>query len=343
MTISVIIPVYKVEKYIQRCLESVIAQECDDFDIECILVDDCSPDMSMDIANGIIDNYDGSITFCIINNSENQGLSVSRNKGLMMAKGDYVFFLDSDDDLTANCLSSLYRETDRYNCVVDMVVGNSYKFQVDHYWQSREERPVLLLNHIEIMRRFLQVEIPMTAWNKLVRRQFLIDNNLFFRPNMIHEDELWSYELYEAIKSVVLIPEVTYIYEHNADSIMCSSSFLTRRVEGCHILVAKMLETLCRDLYVERFFWGISMYMKSEAIIREKRLDGELASVNKQLSKMMLNRSLVDSRFSIFVFLLFTVNPPFSRLIHFRWFRQKYYWFRELFYKLALFFNLFHK
>ena len=66
MTISVIIPIYKVEKYIQRSLESVIAQECDDFDIECILIDDCSPDMSVDIAKDIIDQYKGSINFHIL-------------------------------------------------------------------------------------------------------------------------------------------------------------------------------------------------------------------------------------------------------------------------------------
>lgn len=91
MTISIIIPVYKVEKYIQRCLKSVIAQECDDFDIECILVDDCSNDISMVIAKDVIDHYHGQISFRIISNSENQGPSVSRNNGLINANGDYIF------------------------------------------------------------------------------------------------------------------------------------------------------------------------------------------------------------------------------------------------------------
>lgn len=93
MTISVIIPVYKAANYILRCLESVAAQECDDFSIECILVDDCSPDKSMDVIRGFIDQYKGSVSFCIISNTDNQGPSVARNNGLMIAKGDYVFFL----------------------------------------------------------------------------------------------------------------------------------------------------------------------------------------------------------------------------------------------------------
>lgn len=343
MTISVIIPVYKVEKYIQRCLKSVVAQECDDFDIECILVDDCTPDKSMDIAKDFIDHYSGSISFLFFYNSENQGLSVSRNNGLMMAKGDYVFFLDSDDDITANCLSNLSKRINQNGRVVDMVIGNSYDYHTNHYWLNREGSPILLLNHIEIMRRFLQVEIPMMAWNKLVRRQLLIDNHLLFRPRMIHEDELWSYELFGVIGSVVLIPEITYIYEQNEESIMTSSSNLICRVEGCQILVSKMLDSLCRELYVERFFWGINMYMKSEAHIRTGRLMGEIVLNNRQLCRLMIERSLRDLRLTIFVFLLLTIQSPFCKLIRYRWFRQKYYWIRKLFYKFAIVFDFIHR
>lgn len=342
MIISVIIPVYKVEKYIQRCLESVIAQKCNGFDIECILVDDCSPDMSMDIAKGIIAHYIGPISFRIITNSENQGLSCSRNNGLRIAKGEFVFFLDSDDNLMANSLSFLYREIKRYGCVIDMVVGNSYDYDLNRYWLDKNGSPFLLLNHDDIMRRFLQIEMPMMAWNKLVRRQFLLDNNLFFRPSMIHEDELWSYDLYEVVRSVVLIPEVTYLYESHAESITSSSAFFTHRVEGCHILVSKMLITLKQGLYVERFFWGINIYMRSEALIRDGGLVGEVVLTNKKLCRLMLYRSLADFRLSIFVFLLLTVHPPFCNLIRFRWFRQKYNWVRNVFSMVALAFDSFH-
>lgn len=342
MTISVIIPIYKVEKYIQRCLDSVIAQKCDNFDVECILVNDCTPDMSMDIAQKIIDDYTGSISFRIINNVENQGLSCSRNNGLMMAKGEYVFFLDSDDDLTDNCLLCLYKELNRDGCDVDMVIGNSFDFHTNHFWQNMDAPPIFLSNHVDIMKRFLRVEIPMMAWNKLVRRQLLLDNNLFFRPRMIHEDELWSYDLFDVISSVVLIPEITYNYEPNVDSIMSSSSVLIRRVEGCHILVSRMLNTLNKELYVERFFWGVNMYMKSEAIIRTNRLSGEVVSKNKEIRMTLSNKALMDFRLSIFLFLLLTIQPPFGWLIRFGWFRQKYYWLRKIFEKFALIFDVLH-
>jgi glycosyltransferase involved in cell wall biosynthesis len=342
MTISVIIPVYNVEKCIKRCLDSVIAQESDDFDIECILVDDCSPDMSMDIAKGIIAQYNGSIIFRLLQNQENQGLSCSRNNGLMIAKGDYVFFLDSDDDLAPNCLSSLYKEINQNGRDVDMVIGNSYDYYSGNYWQKKDGTPSLLLNHDDIMRRFLRVEIPPMAWNKLVRRQFLLDNQLYFRPRMLHEDELWSYQLFNVIRSVVLIPEVTYHYEQNEFSIMNSSTSLIPRTEGCHFVTACVLESLCPDLYVERFFWGIHIYMHSEVIIRREKMVGDVVLRHKQLRRMMINKSLADCRFSIFLFLLLTIQSPFNCLIYFKWFRHSYNHVMHFFREVALFFNFLH-
>lgn len=341
MIISVIIPIYNVEKYIQRCLESVIAQECVEFDIECILVDDCSVDKSMVIAKDIIDHYDGPISFRLLSNSENQGPSVSRNNGLMNANGAYILFLDSDDYLSKNCLSCLYKEINQYGCVVDMVVGNSYNYISGHYW-VKGNVPFLLLYHSDIMRRFLRVELPTMAWNKLIRRQFLLDNHISFLPHMLHEDELWSYKLYDVVSSVVLIPEVTYYYEKNVESIMNSASNLTRRAEGYHILVSNMLKTLSPDLYVERFFWGIYMYMQSDEIIRCGGLLGEIVSANIQLRKRMVKRSLVDGRLSIFLFLMLTIQPPFRRLIRHGWFSHNYHRVRKLFWKLAMFFDVMH-
>ena len=108
MTISIIIPVYKVEKYIRRCLESVIDQESNNFKIECLIIDDCSPDESMSIVSDIIDNYNGSaITFKIFRHEENMGLSAARNTGIKASTGDYLFFIDSDDHILENTLHIL--------------------------------------------------------------------------------------------------------------------------------------------------------------------------------------------------------------------------------------------
>ena len=100
MKISVIIPVYNVEKYIRRCLLSVKDQKCEDFNIECLIVDDCSPDGSMTIVRDLIEkNDDKSITFTIISHEKNKGLSEARNSGIKASTGDYLYFIDSDDDI----------------------------------------------------------------------------------------------------------------------------------------------------------------------------------------------------------------------------------------------------
>ena len=336
-SISIIIPIYKVEKYIERCILSVMAQKGIDGFIECILVDDCTPDGSMQIAQQLIDNYHGPILFRIIHNNENLGLSCSRNNGLRAAQGDFVYFLDSDDYISIDCLDLLSKRLVCDEGYIDMVVGNSYDFQHKKYWQNKDGETLLLTDHDDIMRRFLQFEIPMMAWNKLVRRQFLLDNNLVFVPRMIHEDELWSYELYNVINAVVLIPEITYSYEDNAGSITSSPSNYNRRVEAYHKLVNVMLASLNHNnLYVERFFWGIHMYMFSLDLLLRHELPTDLKTRNDNLRKKMMRKSLSDGQWAISAFLLMTVFPPFVQLIRFAWFRNHYHVLRSFFRGMAL-------
>ena len=342
-SISIVIPVYNVEKYIERCLLSVMEQKNYEGYIECILVDDCTPDQSIAIARELIDAYQGPICFRIIHNPENQGLSCSRNNGLMSAHGDYVFFLDSDDYLSNDCLHCLSLELGKHNCVVDMVIGNSYDKKHEKYWQDPDRTTSLLQDHVDIMRRFLEFEIPMMAWNKLIRRQFLLDNHLLFAPHMLHEDELWSYNVFDIVSSVVLIPDVTYQYEQNTNSIMTSSQNLHHRVEAHHVLINNMLATLNQnDLYVERFFWGIHMYMFSIDFVFQYDLSSELRKKNRIIRRRLLKKAIDDGRLFIAVFLLLTVFPPFIQLVRLGWFRHKYHIITSSFKSMALKCDLFH-
>lgn len=94
LKISVVIPVYNVEKYIRRCLESIIGQENSSYTIECLIIDDASPDNSMTIVKEIVTNYHGSaITFRIIRHEVNKGLSEARNAGIKVSTGDFIFLL----------------------------------------------------------------------------------------------------------------------------------------------------------------------------------------------------------------------------------------------------------
>ena len=123
MTISVIIPIYKVQEYVRRCLESVIAQECDRFSIECLIINDCTPDDSMTIVHDVISSYQGnSIEFKVIHHQKNMGLSVARNTGIKAATGDFIYFIDSDDHIMENTFKSFVSKFVSYP-FVDVIVS----------------------------------------------------------------------------------------------------------------------------------------------------------------------------------------------------------------------------
>ena len=119
MKVSIIIPVYNVSKYIERCLKSALDQTWKDLEI--ILVDDCTPDDSMDIARSVLETSSRSNMVTILKHEKNRGLSAARNTGIRQAKGDYLYFLDSDDYLPVNSIELLADAAIRHN--VDFVIG----------------------------------------------------------------------------------------------------------------------------------------------------------------------------------------------------------------------------
>ena len=106
--ISIIIPVYNVEGYIGKCLESLSNQTFTD--IEVLFIDDCSTDNSRELITSYINDYKGDILFRLICQPHNQGQSVARNRGIKEAQGEYVYMLDSDDYITDDCIELLYAE-----------------------------------------------------------------------------------------------------------------------------------------------------------------------------------------------------------------------------------------
>ena len=106
--ISVIIPCYNVEKCLEECLDSVLKQTFNDFEVIC--VEDCSTDNTLDI----LQKYKNKLSIHVVHNDANKGQAESRNIGLKLAKGDYIYFLDSDDIITPNCLEILYNKISSY-------------------------------------------------------------------------------------------------------------------------------------------------------------------------------------------------------------------------------------
>ena len=216
--ISVIVPVYNVEHYIRECFSSIAAQTYKG-KIECIFVDDCGQDRSVDILEELIADYHGSISFSVIHHEHNKGLSGARNTGIRNATGDYLYFLDSDDTITPDCIERLAELAEKYPGVE--VVQGSTQSNIDLFCLENKNIDEYYKNFKWIRRAFLQrYTIPVTAWNKLVRKDFILSNALYFKEGLIHEDELWNFFLAKYTKRMAFCKTNTYIYRENPNGIV---------------------------------------------------------------------------------------------------------------------------
>lgn len=216
--VSIIVPVYNVEKYIDGCMKSIIRQTYQP--LEVVIVDDCGPDASMEIVAETVRKYDGPIQFKILRHEFNRGVSAARNTGMDASVGDYVFFLDSDDMISDDCIQklmeALHQEPD-----ADMAIG-----QLDVIGESTpffHDRAAGVFTHEIINMAYSKWIYPM-ACNRLIKKDFLIKNNLYFVEGLCHEDELWSMTTAINMKKCVIIEAHTYKYVVHENSLQTCKS-----------------------------------------------------------------------------------------------------------------------
>ncbi len=216
MRVSVIIPVYNVSAYIERCVRSVMDQTYRD--VECVIVDDCSPDDSITKCERLIKAYDGPISFSIVRHEKNKGVSAARNTGLKAATGDYVAYMDSDDAITDDCIEKLVRPIEREGSI-EMVIGNFVR-DVEGRRTCRQQQERELGSRDAIRDFFFcQRGFFVTPCNRLVRRDFLIQNELYFTEGLLWEDNLWTFYLLKHLTHIYIIPDATYVYYRRPCSI----------------------------------------------------------------------------------------------------------------------------
>ncbi len=218
LKVSIIIPVYNVAQYIQRCIHSILVQERTCCDIECIIVNDCTQDDSMQIIHDMLNDYHGNIQFVICHHKVNKGLSAARNTGIRRATGDYILFVDSDDYISDDCLKQMQKGVDDYPGI-DVILGNAYSCKYGQPFFPSVSEPMLLSNANEILLKIYFAELHFHAWNRLIRRNLLLDNDLFFVEGLLYEDMPWTYRLISVMSSMLVLPYNTYIYEDNVNSI----------------------------------------------------------------------------------------------------------------------------
>lgn len=207
LNVSIVVPVYNVSQYIERCIKSVMVQTYPV--MECIIVDDASPDDSVAKCERLIDGYDGPVHFVILHHDHNRGLSAARNTGTDAAKGDYIFYLDSDDELTPECIEKLVRPIER-NSSIEMVQGNHRVFSdIPSIGKiSREEE----FTSSEAVRDFFfdRNILPVNAWNKMISREFLTNHGLSFVEGILYEDNPWTFNVLKYLQHLCVIPDITY-------------------------------------------------------------------------------------------------------------------------------------
>ena len=208
MILSIIIPIYNVEKYIEKCLISCIRQDISHNDYEIIVVNDGSPDNSVVIAERLAKSY---INIRIIN-QENKGLSGARNTGIRHAKGKYLWFVDSDDWISEYCLHKITTKLD--NDSPDCLLIGAADV-VNNKILRRKNFDGSAKNGVELLKKGVMVFAPFAIW----KSSFIKEYDLFFYEGILHEDIEFSPRAYYLAKKISFIDEVIYNVYRNPNSI----------------------------------------------------------------------------------------------------------------------------
>lgn len=215
--VSINIPVFKCEKYILRCLESVKKQTYKNLEI--ILINDCTPDKSVEIIEKYIQE-NPELNMKLYHNESNQGLSVVRNKGIENSTGKYIYMLDSDDYITQDCIEKLVDTAEIEDS--DIVVGETVCFdskdgQEKMLFPIKTNEKSLSGNQL-IFERFVEGDWPIIGPNKLYNRNWIHKNNLKFVKGLFSQDELWAFHCALKLDKIAFRKDMTYIYYLHGES-----------------------------------------------------------------------------------------------------------------------------
>lgn len=347
--ISVIIPVYHVAPYVQRCLESVVTQDMAGSDLECIVVDDCGQDDSMTIVRQLVAAYQGPVHFVLTGHEQNRGLSAARNTGLQAATGDYVLFVDSDDYLLPGSIACFVQHLHRYPSA-DMLVGNVKNCKDGSLLLHDLQEPWLIGNPEVFARRVLRQQIYLYAWNKLIRRSLLMEREITFLEGILYEDIAWSYSLLHCVNTVVLLPQVTYVYEDNHQSIV-NTTLSAGRIDDVirsYCVTAQVLldEPVDRGRYRRNMVVDYLLYVGRVLMNASDLLARHDGSSHKgafgAARRRLMRRTLYGGRLLLASFFLL-LYPPLDRLKQWRFFRHHYYDLERLTGRLARLTDFLHR
>ena len=279
--VSVIIPVYNVEKYIRQCLESVINQTLKD--IEIIVVNDGTKDNSMKI----VEEYLSDERIKIIN-KENGGLSSARNAGMREAQGKYIYFIDSDDFADKEVLSTLYENSE--NEKMDIVFSN---FSYYNDKTKKEKRAKFIFPFKEKISKgyyYLYNGEEINVWNRLYKKDFLEKYNFQFIEGIIYEDQDFEFKTIILAEKIKYVANYGYKYRVEREGSIMSSQKKEKSLKSVQILKREMSKFFSNINLNE--FQKIRVYFKLLSLdFWEKELKGdndfknEILNLEKEIEK----------------------------------------------------------
>ncbi|MEE1475929.1 MAG: glycosyltransferase [Fusobacterium sp.] len=268
--VSVVVPVYNVEKYLDRCIQSILNQTLKE--IEIILIDDGSPDSCPKIC----DQYAKKYNKIKVVHKENQGLGFARNSGIEIATGEYIAFVDSDDFIEKNMFEYMYKISIENE--VDMCMAGYYIYNTRNNIKKEikitTENIILTENEAKLCACRMIGNLPeelrdeyygMSVWKNLYSLEFLRKNNIKFNSEReyVSEDAIFHLNCVPKMKRIIIIPKSFYNYCDNSDSITLTKTFRESKFEEYKKLYFKEIEILTEyneieedKFYIARMFLG---------------------------------------------------------------------------------------
>lgn len=304
--VSIIVPVYNAEKYLERCINSLKNQTLDD--IEIILVDDSSTDSSLDILKKMAEE-DSRIK---VISKPNEGAGYARNAALKIATGEYIGFLDSDDFVEPEMFKTLYEKAIKYNSELIMsgvlfVDGNMFcqkgeverktYFDKDTHFDTEEDLKKLRMGIVGATPGDIDdSKYGMSIWKNLFKKEIIDKNNLSFESErkMLSEDALFMIDYISCISKATGIKEAFYNYCRNEDSI--SKSYKKDRFEKSIVFVDEVEKRFKKDIepnvykvYIYRFWQAMCRVICSQEIMYAKNNRIKYSDLKKRLKAVCLD------------------------------------------------------
>ena len=295
--VSIIIPIYNVQNYLIECIESVVNQTLKEIEIICI------NDGSTDDSLFILQEYSKIDNRIMIITQRNRGLSEARNTGIKYSNGEFIYFLDSDDYLEKNALFYLYGYSNKFN--LDILYFQSSGFKNTENFENNNDLNFTINTNDIVEGKYLYAKLRETGnfspvvWRSFIKKQFYIKNKLSFYPGILHEDVLFSLNLFLYAKRAIYINKKYHRYRRSNGSIMHSKKTV-KNIYGWIISYCEILRILNKNKFEKKVINGIRIsqnilknyikkYIKSISKNEEKILELKLTKYEKEIMSKIIN------------------------------------------------------